>query len=53
MRIPVAVVLDNLAARLTPEEILRSDPGSTHEAVDACIAYAAQLAREQVIALPA
>ena len=52
-RIPVAVVLDNLAAHLEPEEILRSYPGLTRDAIDACIAYAADLAREQVIALPA
>jgi uncharacterized protein (DUF433 family) len=52
-RIPVAVVLDNLAAHLEPDELLRSYPGLSHEAVDACIAYAADLAREQVMAFPA
>jgi uncharacterized protein (DUF433 family) len=52
-RVPVAVVLDNLAAHLTPDEILRSYPGLSRDAIDACIAYAADLAREHVMALPA
>jgi uncharacterized protein (DUF433 family) len=52
-RIPVAVVLDNLAAHVDAEEILRSYPGLTQHAIDACVAYAADLAREQVVALPA
>ena len=52
-RIPVAVVLDNLAAQLQPEEILRSYPALTRQTIAACIAYAAELAREQIIALPA
>ena len=52
-RIPVAVVLDNLAAQVTPEEILRSYPALTRQAIAACIAYAAELAREQIMALPA
>jgi uncharacterized protein (DUF433 family) len=51
-RIPVSVVLDNLAAGLSEKEILASYPRLSHEAVQACIAYAAHLAREQVIALP-
>ena len=52
-RIPVSVVLDNLAARVTPEELLRSYPALSQKAIDACIAYAADLAREQIVALPA
>ena len=52
-RIMVSVVLDNLAAGLTPDEILRSYPALTHEAIQAAIAYAAELARERIIALPA
>jgi len=43
-RIPVFVVLDNLAAQLPAEEIVRSYPGLTRQAIDACIAYAADLA---------
>jgi uncharacterized protein (DUF433 family) len=50
-RIPVAVVLDNLAAGLTPEEILKSYPSLTEEAIRAATSYAAELARERVIDL--
>ncbi len=52
-RIMVSVVLDNLAAGLTPAEIVRSYPSLTPEAVQAAIAYAADLARERIVALPA
>jgi uncharacterized protein (DUF433 family) len=52
-RVMVSVVLDNLAAGLDPQEILRSYPSLTHEAIQAAIAYAADLARERVLALPA
>jgi uncharacterized protein (DUF433 family) len=51
-RILVSVVLDNLAAGLSEAEILASYPRLTHDAVQACIAYAADLAREEVLALP-
>lgn len=49
-RIPVAVVLDNLAAGIQTEEILKSYPSLT---VQAAIAYAAELAREETMLLPA
>jgi len=52
-RIPVAVVLANLATGLTGEELLRSYPSLTPEAIQAALAYAADLAQERVIALPA
>jgi uncharacterized protein (DUF433 family) len=52
-RILVSVVLDNLAAGLTPDEILRSYPSLSREAVQAAIAYAAELTRERVVAMPA
>lgn len=52
-RIPVAVVLANLAAGLRPDEILHSYPTLTPEAVKAALAYAAELAQERVVALPA
>jgi len=48
----VSVVLDNLAAGLTPEEIVRSYPSLNREAVRAAIAYAAELGRERVVAMP-
>lgn len=51
-RIMVSVVLDNLAAGLTADEILQSYPSLTREAIQAAISYAAELARERVVALP-
>jgi uncharacterized protein (DUF433 family) len=51
-RVLVSVVLDNLAAHVSPEEIMRSYPTVTSEGIDACISYAAELARERVVTLP-
>jgi len=51
-RIMVAVVLDNLAARVELDELLRSYPSLTAEDVQAAMAYAADLARERAVALP-
>ena len=48
-----SVILDNLAAGLTPDEIERSSPALTRAAVQAAITYAAELARERVIVMPA
>jgi len=52
-RIMVSVVLDNLAAGLTSQEIIRSYPSLGEEDVRAAIAYAAELGRERVVAMPA
>jgi uncharacterized protein (DUF433 family) len=52
-RIFVSVVLDNLAAGESRDSILASYPTLSYEAIRAAIAYAADLARERVIALPA
>ncbi len=52
-RVMVSVVLDNLAAGQTPEEITESYPSVGREAIQAAIAYAADLARERVVPLPA
>jgi uncharacterized protein (DUF433 family) len=52
-RIMVAVVLDNLAAGLSVDEILDSYPSLSRESIQAAIGYAAELAREQIIPLPA
>jgi uncharacterized protein (DUF433 family) len=46
-RIMVAVILDNLAEGLTPEDIVEEYPPLTLEDVRAAIAYAAALAREE------
>ena len=51
-RIMVWVVLDNLASGLSPEEILKSYPSLTRQDIDAAVGYAAELARESVIAIP-
>jgi uncharacterized protein (DUF433 family) len=45
------VVLDNLAADRTAEEIMRSYPPLTREDIQACMAYAADLAHEEVLPL--
>lgn len=52
-RIPVSVVLDNLAGGATVEGIVAEYPSLTRNAVVAALAYAAELARERVVALPA
>ncbi|KFI23943.1 DUF433 domain-containing protein [Nitrosococcus oceani] len=52
-RVMVSVILDNLATGLTPEDLIKSYPSVSREAVQAAIAYAADLARERVITLPA
>ena len=51
-RILVAVVLDNLAAGVPTDEILRSYPFLTAEDLQAAMAYAADLARERMVPLP-
>lgn len=52
-RIPVSVVLDNLADGATPEAILLQYPGLRPEYIPAALAYAADLARERVVPVPA
>lgn len=52
-RVMVSVILDNLAAGLTPDDIIRSYPTLNREAVQATIAYAAELAKERVVLIPA
>ncbi len=51
-RIPVSVVLDNIAAGFGQNEIIQSYPTLTAEDIQAALAYAAELAQERVIALP-
>lgn len=53
-RIPATVVLANLAAGLSVEEITRSYPSLTAEDVQAAVAYAAERMRdERLLPLPA
>ena len=51
-RVMVSVVLDNLAAGVERAEILSSYPSLAAEDIDACVAYAAELARERFVELP-
>ena len=48
-RIMVSIVMDNLAAGLTVDEILQSYPSLTRETIQASIAYAAELTRERIV----
>lgn len=50
-RVTVSVVLDNLAAGVSREEVLKSYPSLKPEDIDACVAYAADLARERILPL--
>ncbi len=52
-RIPVSVVLDNLAAGETTEAMLDEYPSLRPEHIPAAIAYAADLARERIVPVPA
>ena len=52
-RVMVSVVLDNLAAGTNSAEIVSSYPSLTADAIQASIAYAAELARERVVPMPA
>jgi len=52
-RIPVTVVLDNLADGAAATEILHQYPGLRAEHVPAALGYAAELARERVVSITA
>jgi uncharacterized protein (DUF433 family) len=52
-RIMVSVVLDNLAEGVGEREILKSYPSLTTDDIKATIAYAAELSRERLVAIPA
>ena len=51
-RIMVSVILDNLAAGINTDEIIKSYPSLNQESVKAAIAYAAEMARERVVGMP-
>jgi len=46
-RIPVTVILDSLAEGSTKDQILQSYPSLKPAHIDAALAYAAELAREE------
>ena len=50
-RVMVSVILDNLAAGVSSEEIVRSYPGVQADDIRAAVSYAADLARERLIPL--
>ena len=52
-RVMVSVVLDNLAAGVPQEEILKSYPSLDQFTIQAAIAYAADLASERIVIIPA
>ena len=51
-RVPVSIVLDNLAAGETIDRILEQYPTLRPEHIRAALAYAADLARERVVPIP-
>ncbi len=50
-RIMASIVLDNLAAGMSVEELLKSYPSLTRDSVLAAMAYAADLARDRTVNL--
>ncbi len=50
-RVVVSIILDNLAAGTSRDEILRSFPSLASNCIEVSIAYAAELARERVVPL--
>ncbi|OGV68518.1 MAG: hypothetical protein A2283_19875 [Lentisphaerae bacterium RIFOXYA12_FULL_48_11] len=52
-RVMVSVILDNLAAGVSPQEIQKNYPSVSGDGIRAAIAYAAELSHERVIAVPA
>ncbi|MFH0802158.1 MAG: DUF433 domain-containing protein [bacterium] len=48
-RIMVSVILDNLAAGVAKEEILKSYPSLHEKDIQAALEYAAELARERIV----
>ena len=48
-RIPVTVILDNLAENVSPDELIKCYPSVNKKAISAALAYAAELAKERVV----
>ena len=51
-RIWVSLIVDNLAAGATDDEILESYPSLIKDDVKAALAYAAEMARERYVEIP-
>lgn len=52
-RVMVSIILDNLADGESYENILKNYPSLKREDIQAAISYAADLARERFVAIPA
>jgi uncharacterized protein (DUF433 family) len=51
-RIWVSLIVDNLAAGSSEEEVLEAYPSLTREDIRAALAYAAEMARERYVDIP-
>jgi uncharacterized protein (DUF433 family) len=51
-RMMVSVILDNLAAGMSSDEMLGDYPSLTLEDIHAAVAYAAELANERIFPIP-
>ena len=51
-RVLVSAIVDNVAAGVPQDEILRSYPALTKRDIESALAYAAELAREGTVELP-
>jgi uncharacterized protein (DUF433 family) len=52
-RVVVSLILDNLAAGISFDEIQREDPSISEDSIRAAIAYAAELSHERILPIPA
>ncbi len=52
-RIMVSVILDNVAAGMTTNEIIQSYPSLNQISIQEAVSYAAELTRERIVAIPA
>ena len=50
-RVMVSVIVDNIAAGVGREELLRSYPSIRDQDIDAALQYAAELTRERIVPL--
>lgn len=51
-RIWVSLIVDNLAAGATDDEVVEAYPGITKNDIRAALAYAAEMARERYVDIP-
>ena len=51
-RVMVSVIVDNLAAGVSHQDILRSYPALIEADIEAALSYAAELTREGTVTLP-